>query len=116
MRGVLLKRGLHLVPLKAPWVKERLGLKDTDSLTEMKLWLAEGGVFGGADAVIEIARRVWWAWPMWLVAQLPGAMWIMRWLYRIVARNRHCLSRGCPANSGHGERVRHLTSSFYEMP
>ena len=61
----------------------------------MRLRLVDGTVFGGAEAVVEIARRIWWAWPLWALSRLPGAMRIMRAAYGWVARHRSCANGAC---------------------
>lgn len=62
---------------------------------EMKLRTRDGRMLGGADALIYIARRIWWAWPVWVISLVPGARWLMRRLYSRVARNRHRISGAC---------------------
>jgi hypothetical protein len=42
-----------------------------------------------------IARRIWWAWPLWALSRVPGAMPLLTAAYRWIARNRHCLNGGC---------------------
>lgn len=61
----------------------------------MRLRLDDGTVFGGAAAVMEIARRIWWAWPLWALSRLPGAMRPMRATYRWIADHRSCTDNGC---------------------
>jgi len=82
----------------------------------MKLLTAGGRIFGGADAFIHLTRAIWWAWPMFLLAQIPGAKPLMRIVYRCIARNRHCLSNHCPVPGPSAKSHRHLTSSFYDFP
>src|SRR3989442_814760 len=55
--AVLNRRRFELAPLQTPWVRERLGLVPGVVLTEMRLLLSDGSIYGGADAIIEIARR-----------------------------------------------------------
>ncbi len=77
---------------------------------EMRLRTADGEVLGGADAVVYLARRIWWAWPLRLPAYLPGGMTVLRRGYRWVARNRSCKvgRASCltsAAAKGHARRV-----------
>ena len=51
-----------------------LGVSDEHLLDEMRVRLEDGAVFGGASAVMAIARHIWWAWPLWALSRLPGAM------------------------------------------
>jgi predicted DCC family thiol-disulfide oxidoreductase YuxK len=92
---VLGRRRLELVPLQTPGAGAALGLRDELLLDEMRLRLQDGEVFGGAAAVVEIARRIWWAWPFWALSQLPGAMRPLRATYRRIARRRGCTSGAC---------------------
>lgn len=64
-------------------------------LTEMRLKLTDGRELGGADALVEITRRIWWAYPLWLIAKIPGGMPLFRAGYRVLAANRHCFNGGC---------------------
>jgi len=91
----LLRRGFGFAPLQTNWVRARLNLTETDLLTEMRLLLPDRNVVGGADAVVALARHVWWLWPLWLASHIPGAMPIIRASYRYIARNRHCASGAC---------------------
>ena len=116
VRGLLARRGVHLVRLQAAWAGPSLGLSPDELLTEMKLRTADGRVFGGADAFIQLARMTWWAWPVFLLAQLPGAKTVLRTAYRVIARRRHGLAgRGAlpktPPSGGH-----HGASGFYDWP
>jgi uncharacterized protein len=87
--------GFEPATLQTPWVRDRLNLKPDSELPEMKLLAADGQIYGGADALLQIARRIWWAWPMFALAKIPGVIFPFRAIYRRVAANRHCLSGGC---------------------
>ncbi len=113
---VLLRHGFHLAPLQSLWVRLRLGLKEGEPLTEMKLLMADGTVFGGVDALVEIARSIWWAWPVYPFAVVPGVRSTLRVIYRNIARNRRCLAVGNNDGTAQRQNAHHRTSSFYEMP
>ncbi len=115
-QDLLARRGYHLAPLQADWVRLRLGLKDDAPLLEMKLLTADGRILGGADAVVHIARSVWWARSVFVLAEIPGLKSILQIIYRWVARNRHCLGNHCRLPGPPARHHRHLTSSFYELP
>jgi predicted DCC family thiol-disulfide oxidoreductase YuxK len=87
-------RGFRLAALQEPWVQQRLGLHG-DIPPELKLETPDGRFLGGGDAFLYIARFIWWAWPLWLLAQLPGIPPLLRTLYRPIATHRHRLSRAC---------------------
>jgi predicted DCC family thiol-disulfide oxidoreductase YuxK len=92
---ILPRRNFALRPLQSPGAAERLGLDDRDLLREVRLLLADGRSLGGADAVVEIARHIWWGWPLWLMSRFPGARPILRAAYHRIAANRHCVAGVC---------------------
>jgi predicted DCC family thiol-disulfide oxidoreductase YuxK len=91
----LVRRRFTFVPLQSPGAARVLGVSDEHLLDEMRVRLDDGAVFGGASALVAIARRIWWAWPLWALSWLPGAMPVLDAGYRWIARNRHCLHGAC---------------------
>jgi predicted DCC family thiol-disulfide oxidoreductase YuxK len=89
------RRGFRWVPVQDPRARELLGLEDDQLPDEMKLLTTGGRMLGGADAVLHVARSIWWAWPAWVVSRLPGVRPLLRAAYRRVARNRHRISGAC---------------------
>lgn len=85
----------------------------TFDLTEMRVLLADGKILGGADAVVYLARRIWWLWPLWAVSLVPGAMPLLRRGYRWFAANRYCIGGKCEVRS---HKRHHRTRTFFEMP
>ena len=94
-RPILARKKFQLAPLQAPWVRQQLGLDETNLLSEMRLLKANGEVFGGADALVEISRKYGWAWPLCQLARSPLFMRWMRAGYGWVARNRPCANGAC---------------------
>jgi predicted DCC family thiol-disulfide oxidoreductase YuxK len=94
-RPLLRRRGLLTAPLQSLWVPAATGLLPRAALQEMRVCTAHGELYSGADAVIYLARRIWWAWPVWAAAQWPGAMRVLRAAYRWVAAHRHCRPQTC---------------------
>jgi len=94
-RTILARKQFQLVPLQAPWVGPRLSLDEAHLLSEMRLLKANGEIFGGADALIEIGRKYWWAWPLRQLARIPLFLQFMRAAYRWVADHRPCRNRSC---------------------
>jgi predicted DCC family thiol-disulfide oxidoreductase YuxK len=113
-RGLLQRHGFELAPLQTQWVCAQLGLSPEGPFNEMLVMLPGGKVIGGADGILQIFRRVWWAWPLFALAQIPGAIILLRAIYRRIAANRHCLIKGCPAKKPLPRR--HITTTFFEMP
>ena len=66
----------------------------------MRLLLQNGDAPGGADAILEIARRIWWAWPLFALAKMPGIKPMLRAMYRHVAANRFCANGTCKIRRG----------------
>jgi predicted DCC family thiol-disulfide oxidoreductase YuxK len=91
----LKQSGFVPVSFQTPWTRARLNLRPDSELTEMIVLTADGKRFGGADGIAQIARRIWWALPLFALAQVPGIHFIFRTIYRRVAASRHCLGRKC---------------------
>ena len=89
MRLVWEPRGFDFVPLQADWVRRRLDLPEVELLKEMRTLTPGGEVLGGAAAHAYLWRHVWWLWPLWLAAKLPGIGWLIDRTYRWVAANRY---------------------------
>ena len=63
--------------------------------TEMRVRTADGHTFGGADAVLFLARFVWWGRPLRWFAKLPGAKRLLHRIYREIASRRTCDNGAC---------------------
>ncbi|HEU5397291.1 MAG TPA: DUF393 domain-containing protein, partial [Verrucomicrobiae bacterium] len=85
----------RLLPLQAVAIRSRFGLTEAEWFGEMRLLTREGGHYGGADALVEIARRLWWARPLGLLARIPPTMQLLRAAYRWGARRRRCGNAAC---------------------
>ena len=90
-------RGFDLAPLQSPWVAECLDLPEAELLLRMRVLARDGRELTGADALVFLSRRIGWAWPLWLAAQLPGVLPLFRRAYDWTARRRHC-RQGCKYN------------------
>jgi predicted DCC family thiol-disulfide oxidoreductase YuxK len=86
----LAHHGFSTLPLQTPWVRELLQTSPTPLLAEMRLLASEGTVFGGANALLEIAQKIWWVRPARWVAYFPGVKPLLRKAYGWIARNRYC--------------------------
>jgi predicted DCC family thiol-disulfide oxidoreductase YuxK len=92
---ILQRRGLQLAPLQDPRVGALLGMTREELLYEMRFLLSDGSQYGGADAVVALAREIWWARPLVWLAKIPRMMDVLRTGYHAVAANRSCNSAQC---------------------
>jgi predicted DCC family thiol-disulfide oxidoreductase YuxK len=62
------------------------------------LWVADGRVYGGAQAVAKLLIDAGRGWAVpGLLLRLPPFRWIAHGVYRLIADNRHRLPGGTPA-------------------
>jgi predicted DCC family thiol-disulfide oxidoreductase YuxK len=112
--AVFERRGFVFVPLRNPWLRGRLGLREGELPNEMKLLLADGRVAGGVEAIAVMMRAVWWlAASGWLIS-LPGARELARAVYRWSAQRRYRFG-ACPIQKP-AEAPRRAHTVFLEMP
>jgi predicted DCC family thiol-disulfide oxidoreductase YuxK len=93
---ILSRRGLAVAPLQDPRVGPLLGLPPSDLLHELKLLLSDGRQFGASNAVIVLAREIWWAHPLVWLSKVPPGMRLLDSVYRWVAAHRSCSAANCP--------------------
>src|SRR5205823_11085223 len=62
---------------------------------EMRFLTDAGQVFGGAEAVVQIARRIWWGWPLFAFSRLPGAKPAFARLYARIAQRINWADGAC---------------------
>ena len=85
-RGTLRKRGFAIAPLQSEW-----GSAEVD----LTLLLVGGGQVRGADVYRYVMRRIWWAYPLYLLSRAPLLRRAFDWGYSSFAVNRHRFSRAC---------------------
>ncbi|MDB6025908.1 MAG: hypothetical protein JWM68_2131 [Verrucomicrobiales bacterium] len=76
-------------------MSERLQISNTALLDDLRLLLVDGVVVQGADVYRYLMRRIWWAYPLFLLACTPGLRQIFDGSYRAFARNRFRFSKAC---------------------
>ena len=91
---ILGRRGMAVAPLQDPRVGALLGMKREALLMELRFLLSDGKQYGGADAVVAVAREIWWGRPLTWFAKLPGAMNLLHSGYRRIAAQRSCAAAG----------------------
>ena len=92
---ILARRGLAAAPLQDPRVGALLGLPKMELIREMRFLLSDGTQYGGADAVVAVAREIWWGWPLVWLSRMPAMMGYLRRAYRWFATRRSCAATGC---------------------
>jgi predicted DCC family thiol-disulfide oxidoreductase YuxK len=94
---ILANRGFALSPLQDSRVAGLLGLPPSELLREIQLVSENGQQCGGADAIVALAREIWWAAPLVWFSRLPGATRALRGGYEWVAAHRECAGAKCSA-------------------
>jgi predicted DCC family thiol-disulfide oxidoreductase YuxK len=94
---ILTRRGFALAPLQDPRVGPLLGLTREELLSELRFLVSDGEQFGGADAVLAVARQIWWARPLVWFSKIPRSMTLLDSGYRWVAEQRSCAAASCKA-------------------
>lgn len=89
------RRNIALAPLQDPRVIALLAIPSGELLRELRLVISGKGQYGGADAVVALAREIWWARPLIWFSKLPGGMDRLRGLYQWVAARRKCAAAHC---------------------
>jgi predicted DCC family thiol-disulfide oxidoreductase YuxK len=94
---ILARRGFAVAPLQDPRVGALLGMPHHELLRELRFLLSDGRQYGGADAVIALAREIWWARPVLWFSRIPGMMDLLHAGYRGIAQRRSCAATACAA-------------------
>jgi predicted DCC family thiol-disulfide oxidoreductase YuxK len=84
------RRGFRFAPFQSHRLRPEVNLPPGAPLSEMRVRMADGRDFRGADAVVFLSRFVWWGKPLSLLARLPGAQFFLRLIYREIAARRSC--------------------------
>ena len=94
-------RGFGFLPLQTDRVQQRLGLAKDTRPEEMRVLTRSGRDLAGATAMIFLTRQIWWAWPLYSLAQIPAVTRVIDHGYRWIARHRKCAPASnsvCSAN------------------
>jgi predicted DCC family thiol-disulfide oxidoreductase YuxK len=92
---ILARRGLGVAPLQDPRVGALLGMSQSELLKELRFLTSDGVHSGGANAVLAVARQIWWGRPLVWAAKLPGMMKLLDAGYQWVSAQRGCTSQAC---------------------
>lgn len=84
------RRRLAVAPLQDPRVAALLGLPREELLRAIRFVISDGTQYAGADALLAVARELWWAKPLLWLTKLPGMLSAMRAGYRWGALRWRC--------------------------
>jgi len=96
LRRPMRRRGLALAAMQDPRVPELLGIPPGQVKQAIHFVLTTGQRYMGADAVLAVARELWWGRPLIVISKVPGVLHAIRGLYRWTAH-----LRGCSAQAHH---------------
>jgi uncharacterized protein YqjF (DUF2071 family) len=91
----LARLGLAIAPLEEPWVAARLALPPEALTADIRLLFRGGRQLAGADVYRYVMRRLWWAYPLYVLAAAPGLRRVFDAAYRAFANNRLGISASC---------------------
>lgn len=94
---ILRRRGLGTAALQDARVDALLGMSRPESLRELRFVLSNGRQYGGADALLAIAREIRWVRPVVWLSLIPGMVKLMQTGYRWIAAHRNCAAVECAA-------------------
>jgi len=92
---ILRRRGIGVAPLQDPRVGALLGMSRRELLKELRFLMSDGSHSGGADAVLTIAREIWWSRPLVWVSRVPAVKDVLHMAYGWIAARRKCGARQC---------------------
>lgn len=98
--------GLAVAPLQAPWVAARLDVGPESLVADIRLLTRDGRLIAGADVYRHVMRRLWWAFPLYLLTVAPGLRRLFDRGYRVFADHRLGISRACGLRPPPGSRER----------
>jgi predicted DCC family thiol-disulfide oxidoreductase YuxK len=93
--GTLSRRGFEFVPLQSDWVRANLNVGESELTDDLRLLLSDGSQIRGADAYRFAMKRIWWTYPLYLLAAAPVIRIMFDRGYRTFARHRYQISRLC---------------------
>ena len=101
-RPVLQRRDFQFEPLQTERVRTLLGMSKTETPKEMVVLTRDNRRFGGANAIVYLASRVWWAQPFYWLAHIPGTKRLLRFTYETLAVRRYCITGNCSTRPANG--------------
>lgn len=93
LAGPIMRRGFAVAPLQDPRVAILLGLSPEELLRSVRFVISDAGHFSGANALLGIARELWWARPLAWLSKLPGVMAALHAGYQWGTERWRCRAR-----------------------
>lgn len=87
--------GFDAATLQEPWVVRTLNKAQEERLSQMWMLTPQGILLGGIDAWLYFARRVWWGFPLRVIAALPAGKRVLQHCYLWLAARRYCIAGVC---------------------
>jgi predicted DCC family thiol-disulfide oxidoreductase YuxK len=95
MAPVLTRYGFAYEPLQSDWVQALVAEKNLELLDGIKLLTPDYQLYVGAEMFFQLARRIWWAKPVYWARFIPGIPWLAQAVYAQIAKRRYQLSGTC---------------------
>jgi predicted DCC family thiol-disulfide oxidoreductase YuxK len=99
------RHGFAIKDLQSAAADSKLRLPPENLLDDVRVLTPSGKLESGAGAYLYVARKIWWAWPIYAVFRLPGFNWMMQRTYGWFNRNRYRFSRACALPQPHSDPV-----------
>jgi predicted DCC family thiol-disulfide oxidoreductase YuxK len=99
-KKVIERRGFALRDLQSASADGILQISPEHLLDDIQVLTRAGTLESGANAYLFVARKIWWAWPLYTIFRLPGFNRMLWSGYRWFNRNRYRVSRHCPLPKG----------------
>jgi predicted DCC family thiol-disulfide oxidoreductase YuxK len=94
-KPILARRGYKIEPLQSEFAQAHVPLPDGDPLRDLRLLLADGRVIEGAHAYRHLMRRIFWAYPLYVISILPVFSSMFNMGYRWFRNHRQQVSKAC---------------------
>jgi uncharacterized protein YqjF (DUF2071 family)/predicted DCC family thiol-disulfide oxidoreductase YuxK len=112
----LARLGLGVAPLQAPWVAPRLAVSPDALLRDIRLLRRDGQQLAGADVYRYVMRRLWWAYPLYVLAAAPGLRRLFDRSYRAFADHRSRISGACNLRPAERQATRSVPGPLARPP
>lgn len=94
-KPTLVRLGYEVSPLQSEGIAARFNISESELTDDLRLILQDGSQIRGADVYRCVMRRLWWAYPFYLLSKVPLINILFDWSYRKFADNRHLISKSC---------------------